>query len=280
MGVPAPELLRLLSPLERAALRLGDLFARRLRLLPLLSSLLFMGPLILLLVARRLHVLGAEGLRELPRDASVVLVANHRSYFDFFVVVPIVRARALRGFRFYFPVRSEFFYDHPIGLLVNLVVAAMSMFPPIFRRGAKRRLNRWGLDRAVALLARPRTGLGLHPEGTRGRGSDPFDLLPARPGVGRVVLEAARAHVVPVFILGLGNSIVAELSRSLSPRRHPLLVAFGREVDLGDLRAGERTPSAEREAAERCRAAILRLAEEVRPRAASLTGGAPAPEDP
>jgi len=261
--------MRLLSPTERLALRLADLFARRLRLLPLLSSLLFMGPFIWLLAARRLRVSGSEELQRLPADCSVVLVANHRSYFDFFLVVPVVRLRGHRWFRFYFPVRADFFYDHPVGVLVNMVGAAMSMFPPIFRRGEKRRLNRWSLLRCAELLARPGTGLGLHPEGTRSRGADPFALLPARPGVGRVVLAAAGVPVIPVFVHGLGNSVALEFARCLfSPRRHPLYVAFGPEVGLADLRERGSTPATEREAAERCLSAIAALAADVQVRIA------------
>ena len=45
-------------------------------------------------------------------------------------------------------------------------------------------LNDDALDKMVALLGRPGNVLVLHPEGTRGKGPDPYQFLPAQPGVG------------------------------------------------------------------------------------------------
>lgn len=262
---PAGRDFRLLSSTERAAIRIGDFCARRLPWLFALLRMFPMGPLIWAAVGRRLRLQGLEHVRQLHRDGSVLLVANHRSFFDFFVVVVTLRFRAGFRHRMLFPVRSEFFYDHPLGVLVNLLVAGMSMFPPIFRKGKKRAWNAWSIERCAEELARPGTAMGLHPEGTRGRGPDPFVLLPARSGPGRVALAVPHARVVPVFVLGLSNSALREVARNLlGPARHPVVMAFGVPLDLSDLRQLGGGREAARLASERCLSAIQALGERVR----------------
>lgn len=267
MIAPEPAQLQLLSRTERAGLWLADLCARRLRFAALALSFP-MGAFVWLGVGRRLRLQGLENVRTLPRDGSLLLVANHRSFFDFFTIAVVLRFKA--GFRhhMYFPVRSEFFYDHPLGLLVNLVVTGMSMFPPVFRSGPKQAWNVWGLARCAEELAKPGTAVGLHPEGTRSHDPDPFRLQEARSGSGRIALAVPQARVVPVFVVGLGNRVLVEIGKNLAgPERHPVWVVFGPEVDLADLR-GRGGRDAAREAAERCRSAIQRLADVVKKEAA------------
>jgi 1-acyl-sn-glycerol-3-phosphate acyltransferase len=264
----------LLSRTERAAIRLADFCARRLPGLHVAASFFPMGAVVWMGIGRRLRLQGIEHVRALPAASSVLLVANHRSFFDFFVVVVVLRLRAGFRHRMFFPVRSEFFYDRPLGVLVNLVAAGMSMFPPVFRHGPKRALNRWSLARCAEELARPGTAVGVHPEGTRNKGPDPFLLMPARPGAGRIALAVPDARVLPVFVLGLGNRVLDEIARNLvAPGRHPVRLSFGPEVDLEDLRlAGNAT--AARSASERCRAAIQALADRARAETAEARGGA------
>jgi 1-acyl-sn-glycerol-3-phosphate acyltransferase len=244
-----------LTRTERLGWWLGDLFARRLTLAAWAWSYAPMGVVLWLAFGRRVRLHGGAALATLPREACVVFVANHRSFFDLFALVFVLRRAGVRQ-RLLFPVRSEFYYDHPLGLLLNLLVAAMSMFPPVFRHGRKRAWNERSLERCVAELRRPGAALGFHPEGTRGKGPDPFALQPARAGIGRIVLAAEGVRVIPVFLLGIGNSVWTELrSNWLSPARHPLHVSFGPDVNLADLRGMSR-PAAAGQAAERCLAAI------------------------
>lgn len=79
-----------------------------------------------------------------------------------------------------------------------------------------------------------------------------------------MALAAPGARVLPVFVLGLGNSVLAELRHNwAAPARHPVHVSFGPDVRLDDLR--ERPPrEAVARAAERCLAAIATAAEPVR----------------
>lgn len=255
---------RVLSHTERAALRCAGFCARRLPWLSMLVSWFPMGALVWAGIGRRVRVRGLDHLKALPANSPILLVANHRSFFDFFVVLVTLRIRAGFRHRVYFPVRAEFFYSHPVGVFVNLIGAGMSMYPPVFRTGPKRALNRWSLDACAGILSHPGTAVGVHPEGTRGRGTDPFTLLPARPGAGRIALAAPAARVLPVFVLGLSDRIPTEIIRNLSvPRRHPLWVAFGPEIDLSDLREKPGAAGA-REASERCRSAIQAVGETIR----------------
>ena len=253
----------LLTRTERLAWWLGDVCARHLGLVAWGWSYAPMGILLWLGLGRRVRLHGGEALRGVTRNASLVFVVNHRSFFDLFGLVWVLRRAGVRQ-RLLFPVRSEFFYDHPLGPLLNLLVSGMSMFPPLFRQGRKRAMNERSLQRCIAELRRPGTALGFHPEGTRGQGPDAFSLLPTRPGVGRVVLGVPGVRVVPVFVLGLTNSVLIEVWRNWrSPSEHPIHFSFGPDVSLDDLRDGPPGTASGR-AAERCRAAIAEAARPVK----------------
>src|SRR5690606_20431723 len=131
--------------------------------------------------------------------------------------------------RLFYPVRSNFFYEHPLGMAVNLLFGAGTLYPPIFRDRTRTALNRSSLDRIVEFLDEPDTMVGLHPEGTRKKDDDPYTLLPAQPGVGQIALRG-RPLVVPVFINGLSNDAIGDIGESLRPgarRRRPIIIVYG-----------------------------------------------------
>ena len=76
-----------------------------------------------------------------------------------------------------------------------------AMYPPIYRQAERRKLNDDALDKMVDIVKTRGNVLGMHPEGTRGKGDDPYTFLPAQPGVGKLAL-VAQPVVVPAFILG------------------------------------------------------------------------------
>ena len=59
--------------------------------------------------AKLRHVHGFERLPAWDRTGSVILVSNHRSFFDLYVTAAELVARGL-PLRILFPVRSTFFY--------------------------------------------------------------------------------------------------------------------------------------------------------------------------
>ena len=76
---------------------------------------------------------GLEHVRDLKPPGSVLLVANHRSFFDMYIASAVLYRHANFLKRIYFPVRSDFFYTHPIGLGLNIGISGGAMWPPIFR---------------------------------------------------------------------------------------------------------------------------------------------------
>ena len=209
---------RALRWLNGPAYRLGSFWQR-----------LWLGPFIWLFISRRLRVVGAERLDALPPDAPFLLVANHRTFFDLFILAwVLVRHRGLRH-RVSFPVRANFFYENPLGLLFCLIFSGGSMFPPFFRSPKKRAFNAYTVDLLVQRLREPRNMVGFHPEGTRSKGGDPYELLPAQPGAGKLLLDA-RPVAVPAFVSGLSNSLGGELWNNLRGKV-PVVVVFGAPID-------------------------------------------------
>ncbi|MHB8876004.1 MAG: lysophospholipid acyltransferase family protein [Myxococcaceae bacterium] len=181
----------------------------------------------------RMTLLGIEKMKALRPDRGVVLASNHRSFFDMYMVLTHLSKHADYCVRPYFPVRSTFFYEHPLGVLVNAAASSMAMFPPVYRDPEKAEATRAGLDFIAAELGRPGTVVGIHPEGTRGKGPDPYELLPAEPGFGRVVLQA-RPIVIPIFVNGLSSDFLKECGSTVVGIGIPIIIAFGAPVDLSE----------------------------------------------
>ncbi len=66
------------------------------------------------------------------------MVSNHRSFFDLYVVSSVIVKRGLEQ-RLMFPVRSQFFYDSPLGLAVNGAMSFFAMYPPVVPRSRSHR---------------------------------------------------------------------------------------------------------------------------------------------
>jgi 1-acyl-sn-glycerol-3-phosphate acyltransferase len=179
-----------------------------------------------------LRVYQPENLSDLRPDRGVLFVVNHRSFFDLYVVACLALRRTRWIEAMYFPVRSDYFYERPDGIAVNAVMAAMAMYPPVFRDGTKRAFNQYSVDAIAELAQRPGTLVGFHPEGTRNKSRDPYALLPANPGVGQIVY-CARPIVVPVFILGLSNDLPRQIRGNFDGTGEPITVVFGKPLELG-----------------------------------------------
>ena len=148
---PSLEATRALSPTERLAFELADFSSRYLTTPAKAWNSALMGVTLWATTGRRTDIVGLEHLSTFgPRD-RVLFVCNHRSFFDFFVITATCFWRTKLSRRILFPIRSTFFYDHPLGPVVNGAMSAMSMFPPFLRdKGeARRAFNRWAVDRCV-----------------------------------------------------------------------------------------------------------------------------------
>lgn len=211
------------------------------------------------------HLREVHGLARLPqldpRD-SYVLVCNHRSFFDLYVVTAELVRRGLEH-RIVFPVRSNFFYDSPLGFFVNGVMSFFAMYPPLFRERAKLPANPVSLDELAWMLRRGGMLAGIHPEGTRKLDEDPYTLLPAQRGVGRVIHEA-RVPVIPVFVNGLINDLRRQVTSNFDRSGERVIVVFGAPIAMDDLLALPSSPKTHRAIAERTVSAIADLGQEER----------------
>ncbi len=181
-------------------------------------------------VGSRLEVFGLERVAAARRDRPLLLAANHRSFFDMYVVMALLFRRTTGWRDIYFPVRGRFFYQSPLGVLVNFLGAWWAMYPPFFHTSARRRFDQYAF-RLLAELCREGQGrlIGFHPEGTRNKSEDPYSFLAAQPGIGRLILES-RPQLMPVFIAGLSNSLGRELRQGAGDGAR-IRVYFGELVD-------------------------------------------------
>jgi 1-acyl-sn-glycerol-3-phosphate acyltransferase len=206
------------------------------------------------------HVHGLERLPAWSPHESIICVANHRSFYDLYVVTAELVARGMRN-RLLFPVRSNFFYDSLLGPLVNGAMSFWAMYPPIFRDRKRAALNLASLDELASLLRRGGFFVGIHPEGTRKKDDDPYTFLPAQSGVGRVIRKA-RVPVVPVFVNGLQNDFVKQVVSGFTKRGPDVHIVYGKPIDFGTLLDAPESPKTYKRIAEKCLEAIGELGQE------------------
>ncbi len=185
-----------------------------------------------------MNVFGIENVEKSDPKRPLVLVANHRSFFDMYTVSSVMFRRTTRPVTLYFPVRAKFFYDSPLGWFVNLVMGWWSMYPPFFREegeGEKRKFDKFSL-RELTRLSSEGYGhiIGFHPEGKRNLNEDPYSFLPAQPGIGKVILNAD-PQVIPVFIAGLGNDLPKQILGNWTGGEK-VRIWFGEPIDLSEFK--------------------------------------------
>jgi len=178
-----------------------------------------------------LHVYGLDHVTSLHPERGVMIAANHRSFFDLYVITSVLLRKTDWVQRMYFPVRANYWYERPDAILANGIMSAWAMYPPVLRQAEKRAFNQYVVDYLSAVVDRPGTVIGVHPEGTRNKTDDPYTLLPAQPGIGQII-RAARPVVLPVFILGLGNDLPKQVKGNFDGRGEPITVVFGKPLDL------------------------------------------------
>jgi 1-acyl-sn-glycerol-3-phosphate acyltransferase len=217
------------------------------------------------------HLYGLERLPELDPKKSYICVSNHRSFFDLYVITAMLVRRGMPH-RMLFPVRSNFFYDTPAGFLVNGLMSFFAMYPPVFRERNRASLNLAGLDEVVWMARRGGAFIGIHPEGTRNKDGDPYALLPAQSGVGRIIRHA-QVDVLPVFINGLlTHDLWKQVSSNITQKGEPVIAVFGKPVDFAGLTEGAPSPRLYKKIADRAVEAIAELSLEEREIRARLRG--------
>ncbi|HVG38569.1 MAG TPA: 1-acyl-sn-glycerol-3-phosphate acyltransferase, partial [Pyrinomonadaceae bacterium] len=94
-----------------------------------------------------MRVYGLEHVEAVSHERPLLLVANHRSFFDMYAVSAMLFRRTRWPKKLYFPVRARFFYESPLGMFVNFVMGWWSMYPPIFMTPEKRIFDKYALRR-------------------------------------------------------------------------------------------------------------------------------------
>ena len=178
-----------------------------------------------------MRVDGLEHVDAVSHARPLLLVANHRSFFDMYAVSSVLFRRTKWRKQLFFPVRGRFFYESPLGMLVNLLMGWWSMYPPIFAANEKRLFDKYSVRR-LSQLCRTGAGnvIGFHPEGTRNRDPDPYSYLRAQPGIGKLIKDA-EPQVIPVFIAGLGNKLFRQVVGNWTGSE-PIRIRFGAQLDL------------------------------------------------
>ncbi len=183
-----------------------------------------------------MNVYGLENVEQTSIEKPLLLVANHRSFFDMYTVSSVLFRRTKRPMKLYFPVRAKFFYDSPVGWFVNFVMGWFSMFPPFFREDRevkKRDFDKFSMRRLIDICSRGEAHVvGFHPEGKRNLSNDAYELLPAQTGVGKIII-ASRPQVVPVFIAGLGNDLPKQILGNWRGGEK-IRIHFGTPIDLSE----------------------------------------------
>ncbi|HEX8472825.1 MAG TPA: lysophospholipid acyltransferase family protein [Pyrinomonadaceae bacterium] len=229
---PTPEELGVLSSMERLAFRVAHRMNRgRWKRLWTFCQRTIGAGWIHVATYNIMRVYGLENLEAASHERPLLLVANHRSFFDMYAVSTVLFHRTRWRKQLFFPVRGRFFYESPLGMLVNLVMGWWSMYPPVFTTAEKRIFDKYSL-RLLTELCRHGAGnvIGFHPEGRRNLNDDPYTYLRPQPGIGKLIKDAA-PQVVPVFVAGLSNNLTEQVLRNWR-RTTPIRIHFGAPLDF------------------------------------------------
>lgn len=236
---PSPEELAVLSPFERFAFRVTHRMNQgNWKRFWTRCQSIFGAGWIYISTYNLMRVYGLENIEQVDLDRPIVLVANHRSFFDFFTVSSVLFYRTRFRKQLFFPVRGRFFYQSLAGMFVNLVMGWWSMYPPFFTGGdnplpEKREFDKYSFRR-LTQISREGAGnlIGFHPEGTRNKNSDPYSFLRPQPGLGKLI-KSANPQVVPIFIAGLGNKLAKQVLGNWFGGP-PIRIHFGKQLDLSE----------------------------------------------
>ena len=211
-----------------------------------------------------MNVFGLENFEKTSSAKPVILIANHRSFFDLYTVSSVLFRRTKRPIKLFFPVRAKFFYSSPLGWFVNLVMGWWAMYPPFFREDKeikKREFDKFSLRRLIDICTEGEANvIGFHPEGKRNLSENPYEFLPAQPGIGKIIM-ASRPQVVPIFIAGLGNDLPKQILGNWRGGEK-VRIHFGQPIELSEFYEKRDSLRTHKEIADFLMSKIGELAEE------------------
>ena len=173
----------------------------------------------LVLVAPGLRVLmhpWTEGEENIPESGPAILVSNHLSAGDTFLLPALIRRRLT------FPAKAELFQGRTLrGRVVGRWLTAVGMVP-MDRSGG--RASASSMSTVLEVLRQGKL-LGIFPEGTR---SVDGRLYKGKTGVARLVLSAG----VPVIPVGMVNTQFVKSRLAGIPLMRRPGIRFGRPMDF------------------------------------------------
>ena len=223
-----------LTRTERLAIYIGERLNRPgiLRNISVWWGKVFTCSILHKVTGHRWFHLHEERLSSISEKSPILVVSNHRTFFDMYV--GITALRYLSGYKLgapsVFPVRSPFFYDHPFGIILNLIASGGCMWPPVFRDQRRSELNPVSTEKMKELLKQEGVCFGFHPEGRRSKNLDIYTLEPPKKGVGQLIEDANdQLVVIPLFISGLSGDAKNEwsLRQKDKAQSHPLRFYWG-----------------------------------------------------
>lgn len=262
---PTPEQLASLTQFERTAFEIADTVNRRPAFKRAAHAFLkSVGAGWVYQCTKNLvHIKNLEHLTSLNPDRGVVIVANHRSFFDQYLIASQLLRNTDWVDGMYFPVRGDYFYERPDGVIVNMLMSAWAMYPPVMRRPEARSFNEYTVDAVTDVLQRRGTVVGMHPEGTRNKTDDPYTLLPAQIGIGQMV-HRAKPIVLPAFVLGLSNDFARQVKGNFDGTGDPITLVFGEPLKLDKMLAEPARLRTYKKIADHTRDVLMELGEEER----------------
>ncbi len=213
-----------------------------------------------------MNVFDIDSVENSDPNRPLLIVANHRSFFDMYCVSSVIFRQTKRPVKLYFPVRAKFFYESILGWMVNLIMGWWSMYPPFFREAneaSKRDFDKYSLRRLIQLSSVGKGHvIGFHPEGKRSLNPNPYDFERAQPGIGKVIMEA-HPQVIPVFIAGLGNDLPKQVAGNWTGGEK-IRIWFGESLDLTEFYSKRNSVRTHKEIANRLMEYIGELGEKDR----------------
>ncbi len=188
-----------------------------------------------------------EGKKNIPKDTNVIIMPNHMSHFDAFLVGGYFRTKKVIGIADEKLFRNKFF-----GKLAEL----LNGFP--VRKGTK---STKIVDYAMYRVGRGDSMLWF-PEGQRNKNPRSNKLMAGKFGSGKLA-HGVRVPIIPAFISGaeFAMPLGKTLTIGKGPRSIRIDVKFGEPVYLDDLRELPESKETSRAAVDR----IIDAIEELRP---------------
>lgn len=158
--------------------------------------------------------LNIQDKQRLPKCGPALVVANHNSHLDVFVLMNLFPMRMLSKLRAV--AAADYFLSNPLLAWFSLNIVGIL---PIDRHPQCGRSD--PLAPIEAALARNEIVI-IFPEGSRG---DPEVMAPLRSGITHLLQRHKELEVTPVFLHGLGKAL---------PKGEALLVPFFCDVLVGE----------------------------------------------